>query len=139
VEWIRTHRRAAVLLCGLITVFGGLVIVSVLGQGSASWTGVEVSVPLCPAAAEGCRLFVTHTDGTAVVHADWSAGATTVDVQLPAGNYLVSAEGCTGYQIEKGVISVQSGAGTKVDLGSAWQMPGLIGRTCPGFIATAPG
>jgi hypothetical protein len=139
VEWIRTHRRAAVLLCGLITVAGGLVIVAVLGQGSASWTGVEVSVPSCPSGAEGCRLFVAHQDGTAVVHADWSAAATTVDVQLPAGDYLISAEGCTGDQIEKGVVSVHAGAGTAVDLGSAWQTIGFVNRTCPGFIATAAG
>jgi hypothetical protein len=139
VEWIRTHRRAAVLLCGLITVLGGLVIVSFLGQGSASWTGVEVSVPSCPAAAQGCRLFVTHPDGTAVVHADWSAAATTVDIQLPAGSYSISAEGCSGDQIHKGIVSVQSGAGTTVDLGSYWQPLGFVGRTCPGFIASAQG
>jgi hypothetical protein len=139
VEWIRTHRRAAVLLCGLITVAGGLLIVSVLGQGSASWTGVEVKVPSCPTGAEGCRLLVTHTDGTAVVHADWSASATTVDIQLPAGDYDIAAEGCTGYRIEKGAVTVQSGAGTSVDMGSYWQTLGFTGRTCPGFVANAAG
>jgi hypothetical protein len=139
VEWIRTHRRAAALLCGVITVAGGLVIVAVLGQGSASWTGVEVSVPSCPTGAEGCRLFVAHPDGTAFVHADWSASATTVDVQLPAGTYLISAEGCTGYQIEQGAVSVRAGAGTAVDLGSAWQTVGFVNRACPGFIATTAG
>jgi hypothetical protein len=139
VDLIRTHRRAAVLVCGLITALGGLVIVLVLGQGSASWTGVEVAVPSCPSAAEGCRLFVTRPDGTAVVHADWSAAATTVDIQLPAGTYAISAQGCAGYQIEKGVITVQSGAGTAVDLGSAWEMPLFVNRTCPGFAATTSG
>jgi len=139
VEWIRTHRRAAVLLCGLITVAGGLVIVSVLGQGSASWTGVEVTVPACPSAAEGCRLLVTHQDGTAVVHADWSAGAATIDIQLPAGDYSIAAEGCTGDQIEKGVVTVHAGAGTAVDLGSFWQPVGFEHRTCPGFAASAAG
>jgi hypothetical protein len=139
VEWIRTHRRAAVLLCGLITVAGGLVIVSVLGQGSASWTGVEVNVPSCPAGAEGCRLLVTHQDGTAVVHADWSAAATIIDIQLPAGDYSIAAQGCTGYQIEKGVITVHSGAGTAVDLGTSWQPVGFVNRTCPGFATTAAG
>lgn len=139
VDLIRTHRRAAVLLCGLITAVGGLVIVLVLGQGSASWTGVEVAVPSCPSAAEGCRLFVTHTDGTAVVHADWSGAATTVDIQLPAGSYAISAQGCAGYQIEKGVVTVQAGEGTALDLGSAWEMPGFVNRACPGFAATASG
>lgn len=139
VGWIRTHRRAAVLLCGLVTALGGLVIVLVLGQGSASWTGVEASVPSCPAAAEGCRLYVAHPDGAAVVHADWSGAATTVDIQLPAGDYAISAEGCTGYQIDKGVISVQSGAGTSIVVGSAWALTGVANRTCPGFMATTPG
>lgn len=138
-DLIRTHRRAAVLTCGLITVVGALVIVLVLGQGSASWTGLEVTVPSCPASAEGCRLYVTRSDGTAVVHADWSAAATTVDIQLPAGSYAISAEGCTGYRIDKGVVSVQAGTGTAVDLGSAWELPKFVDRTCPGFAATAPG
>ncbi len=139
VELIRTHRRAAVLLCGLITAVGGLVIVLVLGQGSASWTGVEAAVPSCPSAAEGCRLFVTRPDGTAVVHADWSGSATTVDIQLPAGNYAISAEGCVGYHIEKGVVTVQAGEATAVDLGSAWEMPGFVNRACPGFAAPTSG
>jgi hypothetical protein len=138
-EWIRTHRRATVLLCGLITALGGLVIVLVLGQGSASWTGVEASVPSCPATAQGCRLFVANPDGTAVLHADWSGAAMTIDMQLPAGQYAVSAEGCTGYEIEKGVISVQSGAGTAVDLGTDWDLLRFVNRSCPGFDATAPG
>jgi len=113
--------------------------VSFLGQGSASWTGVEVSVPSCPAAAQGCRLFVTHPDGTAVVHADWSAGATTVDIQLPPGQYGILAQGCAAYEIGKGIVSVQSGDGTSVNLGSAWLSLGFPGRACPGFSARVPG
>jgi hypothetical protein len=140
VEWIRTHRRGAVLLCGLITVLGGLLIVSVLGQGSASWTGVEVSVPACPPAAQGCRLFVTHADGASVAYADWSAAATTVDIQLPPGNYGILAQGCAEDEIAKGIVAVQSGSGTTVDLGSAWQSVGFPpGRTCLGFAAGVPG
>ena len=110
-ELVRTHRKAAVLLCALVTALGGLVIVLVLGQGSASWTGVEVTVPSCPASAQGCRLFVTHPDGTAVVHADWSGAGATIDVQLPPGSYLVSAEGCAGDQIGNVVSSVRRGHG----------------------------
>jgi hypothetical protein len=136
VELIRTHRKAAVLLCALVTALGGLVIVLVLGQGSASWTGVEVTVPSCPASAQGCRLFVTHPDGAAVVHADWSGAGATIDVQLPPGSYLVSAEGCAGDQIGNVVSSVREGAGTAINLGSAWEPVGSVDRTCPGFAAT---
>jgi hypothetical protein len=139
VDWIRTHRREAVILCGLITALGGLVIVLVLGQGTASWTGVEVTVPSCPADAQGCRLFVAHVDGTPVAHADWSGVSTTVPVQLAAGHYAISAEGCRGYEIENSVVSVQAGDATAINLGSAWQTPGFVNRTCPGFVATAPG
>jgi hypothetical protein len=139
VELVRTHRKAAVLLCALVTALGGLVIVLVLGQGSASWTGVEVTVPSCPASAQGCRLFVTHPDGTAVVHADWSGAGATIDVQLPPGSYLVSAEGCAGDQIGNVVSSVRAGMGTTINLGSAWQPVGFVDRTCPGFATKTSG
>ena len=137
--YLRTHRAVAVFLCGLVTALGGLVIVLVLGQGSANWTGVAVTVPSCPADAQGCRLFIAQADGAPVLHADWSGAAKTLDVQLPAGSYAISSQGCSGYEIANNIVSVASGATSKVNLGTAWEMPRFLDRTCPGFIPTPSG
>ena len=68
-----------------------------------------------------------------IAQADWSAASTTLNVVLPPGTYAVSAEGCTGYEIASTTVSIRLGFHVEVDLGANWEMPGFLGRTCPGF------
>jgi hypothetical protein len=83
-------------------------------------------------------VFLTHaSDGSAAGHGDWRGPATTLKIVLPAGRYAVSAEGCIGDRIANSAIGVTSGFHTEIDLGSAWQMQGFLGRACPGFIPAA--
>ena len=130
-DLIRTHRRAAVLLCGLITAIGGLVIVLVLGQGSASWTGIEVAVPSCPSAAEGCRLF-RHAPGR-----DRGRPCGLVcgrnDRRHPAagGHLRHLRPGMRRLPDREGRGHRTVGHGIAVDLGSAWEMPKFVNRICP--------
>jgi hypothetical protein len=51
---------------------------------------------------------------------------------LPAGRYAIAAEGCGGDTIPATTVTVTSGFHTVVDLGTYWQMPGFLGRVCPG-------
>jgi hypothetical protein len=76
---------------------------------------------------------VTDESGHRVAHADWSGAPTTLHIFLSAETYAILAEGCTGYRIDSGQISVTSGSHTAVDLGLQWEMPGFPGRACPGF------
>jgi ABC-type dipeptide/oligopeptide/nickel transport system permease subunit len=85
--------------------------------GSPGWTGAAVSVPYCPVDAEGCRVLVTDASGRDVAHEDWSGAPTTLRIGLSAGTYAILAEGCTGYRIDTGQISVTSGFHALVSLG----------------------
>jgi hypothetical protein len=144
--WVRDKRRAVRLatcvLAASALVAGAVVVLIGLSRGAASpgWTGAAVKVPYCPADADGCRIFVVHepeanpgASGPVIAHEDWSGPTTMRNVVLPAGTYSVSAEGCTGYKIANTVVSISSGFHIEVDLGPNWEMPGFLGRTCPGF------
>jgi hypothetical protein len=130
----------AVCSLAACAVVGGVAVVTALSGGSASpgWTGAAVKVPYCPADADGCRIFVVRESdanrGAGVIaEANWSAAPTTLNVVLPPGTYAVSADGCTGYEIANTMVSISSGLHAEVDLGANWEMPGFLGRTCPGF------
>jgi len=128
-------RAIALAVVACILVAGALTALSIFRPqaGSPGWTGAAVSVPYCPVDAEGCRVVVTDALGHRVAHGDWSGGPTTLHIFLSAGTYAILAEGCTGYRIDSGQISVTSGSHTAVDLGLQWEMPGFPGRACPGF------
>jgi hypothetical protein len=137
---IREHRTRALSFCALLA--GALVACIVLWPrpGTPGFTGVAVTVPTCPAAAEGCRLLVVRSsDGSAAGHHDWSGNAATLNVPLPAGRYAISAEGCTGDRIESRAIAVSAGFHAAVDIGASWELVGSVGRACPGFNSTASG
>ncbi len=111
--------------------------------GSPGWTGAAIAVPSCPVDAQGCRISVSHwsdadesADASVIAQKYWSGAATTLDVLLPAGIYAVAAEGCEGYKIENAKISITSGYHVAIDLGASWELPGSIGRACPGFKTT---
>ena len=142
--WVRRRRRQVVLttcflaVCALIGV--AFAVLNGLSRGLAGpgWSGAAVKVPYCPADADGCRVFVVRerdaNPGAGVIaQAHWSAAATTLNVVLPPGTYAVSAEGCTGYEMASITVSISSGFHAEVDLGANWEMPGFLGRTCPGF------
>jgi len=142
-SWVHgRHRHLALATCALVACAlagGTAAVVTGLSRGSADpgWTGAAVKVPYCPADAEDCRIFVVREPDTnpgsgVIAHADWSE-ATTLNVVLPPGTYAVSAEGCTGYTIASTMLSVSPGFHAEVDLGANWEMPGFLGRTCPGF------
>lgn len=134
---VRTRVGAALAVC-ILAAAVVLVIAVWPRPGTSGWTGVAVTVPSCPIGAEGCRVFLTRaSDGSAAGRDDWRGPATTLKIVLPAGRYAISADGCTGDRIANDQISVTSGFHTEIDLGSAWQMPGFLGRACPGFIPAA--
>jgi hypothetical protein len=130
----RPRAIALAVIAGTL-VAGALIALSMfrLQAGSPGWTGAAVSVPYCPSDAEGCRVVVTEASGRDVAHEDWSGAPTTLRIGLAAGTYAILAEGCTGYRIDSGQISVTSGFHTAVDLGLRWEMPAFPGRSCPGF------
>ena len=103
------------------------------------FTGIAITVPSCPTSADGCRVFADDMDGTPFAHEDWSGSTTTLNIRLPAGRYLISAEGCRGEEIASSLVSVASGFHTEIALGNTWEMPSFLGRSCPGFIPTALG
>lgn len=124
-----------------------LVVVLVVraSQGDAGWTGILVRVPYCPADAGGCRVVASAagfdvTDSAVftqpgIPYADWSGGATTVEIRVGAGSYSVGAEGCRGYSIAPAQVTVRQDFHTVLDYapGGYWNLPGFVGRTCPGF------
>jgi hypothetical protein len=137
---VRRLGLVVVLLCVLLA--GALIAFIVLWPrpGAPGFTGVAVTVPTCPAGAEGCRLLVVRISGGSTAgHDDWSGTGSTLNVVLPAGRYAVSEEGCTGDTIESQAISVSAGLHTAVDLGGLWELVGFVGRACPAFIPTASG
>ena len=142
--WSRRRRRQMVLAtcslsaCALIG--GAVAVVNGISRGHAGpvWSGAAVKVPYCPADADGCRIFVVREPDAnpaagVIAQANWSAATTTLNVVLPPGTYAVSAEGCTGYEIAGTIVSISPGSHAEVELGSNWEMPGFLGRTCPGF------
>ena len=143
--WVSGKRRRAVLAICFFTactlVGGAVARVTGLSRGAAGsgWTGAVVKVPNCPADADGCRIFVVPEidlnsgEGAPIAQAPWSAATTTLNVVLPPGNYAVSAEGCTGYEIASTTVSISPGFHVDVDLGATWEMPAFLGTTCPGF------
>jgi hypothetical protein len=137
---IRTHRGAVVGTCVLV---GGILVALFAlwpREGTPGFTGVAVTVPRCPADVDGCRVLVTNEgNGSLAAHHDWSGAAATLKVVLPSGRYAVSAEGCTGDKIGNSAFTVTSGFHATIDLGNAWELPGFVGRTCPGFVSAAPG
>jgi hypothetical protein len=144
---LRTHHGfvlavGALAFCALIAGAAAAITALRSGPDVSGWTGVAVTVPACPADAHGCRLLVDDASGAtsasaaaaaAAAHEDWSGAATTLKIVLPAGTYAVSAEGCYGYKIESVAATVTSGFHAAVKLGSNWEMPQFLGRTCPGF------
>lgn len=116
------------------------------GAGASRWTGLSVEVPYCPTDADGCRVVAVPAGEAAsftdpsTAHGDWSGGASTVDMTLPAGTYSVSAAGCVGYSIAPTTVTVTEGSHVTVLLNSGdfWQMPGFLDRTCPGFHVASP-
>jgi ABC-type dipeptide/oligopeptide/nickel transport system permease subunit len=132
---VRRPRAIALAVVACILVAGALTARNVFRPqaGSPGWTGAAVTVPYCPVDAEGCRVAVTDASGRDVAHEDWSGAPTTLRIGLSAGTYGILAEGCTGYRIDSGQISVTSGFHALVGLGLQWQMPGFPGRACPGF------
>jgi hypothetical protein len=142
--WFRGRRRKVVLAMGSLAagalVGGAVALVTGLSPGFAApgWTGAAVNVPYCPADADGCRIFVVrepnaNPEAAVIARAKWSADATSLKVVLPPGTYAISAEGCTGYKIASTTVSISPGFHDEVDLGANWEMPGFLGRTCPGF------
>ena len=140
----RTHQGfvlafGVLAFCVLIAGAVAAITASKSGPDLSGWTGVAVTVPACPADAHGCRLLVDHASGAtsaseaAAAHEDWSGAATALKIVLPAGSYAVSAEGCYGYKIESVAATVTSGFHAAFKLGSNWEMPQFLGRTCPGF------
>jgi len=102
-------------------------------HGTSGFTGVLVTVPACPPDVDGCRVFVTsESDGTVAAHKDWTGGDTTVSIVLSPRRYAVSAEGCTGDELENSVITVTPGDQAVIDLGSSWQMPAFVDAPVPG-------
>jgi hypothetical protein len=142
----RGHRGLVLATCAIVAcalLAGAAVALFGLPRGSGlpGWTGVAVTVPYCPADAGGCRVVVVRETAagpgageTVVVYQDWSSAHTAhSSLVLPAGTYAVSAEGCAGYKIGNVFVTVRSGFHAEVDLGSNWEMPGFLGRACPGF------
>ncbi len=85
-------------------------------------------------------MIVLHTPGAnpaqtgaVIAQERWSAASATLNVVLPEGTYDVAAQGCTGYETAATLVSIRVGFHTVVDLGANWEMPGFLGRTCPGF------
>jgi hypothetical protein len=73
------------------------------------------------------------SDSPADSDKDWSGGATTLDMMLPAGSYVISAQGCTGDQIASTQIAVTLGFHVDVDMDSSWEMPKFLDHACPRF------
>jgi hypothetical protein len=133
----RTRRNVVLSACLLVVAVIALVTLWPR-MGTPGFTGVLVTVPACPPDADGCRAFVTsESDGSIAAHKDWTGGPRAVSIVLAPGRYAVSAEGCTGDELQNSVITVTSGYHAVIHLGSSWQMPAFVGRTCPGFLATA--
>lgn len=129
------HRRrnVAVALSAISVTAAVALILIWPGPRAPGYTGAMVTVPSCPAGAGRCGLVVTRApDGTAVAHENWSGAGATVDIKVPAGRYAIAAEGCAGDSIPATTVDVTSGFHTIVDLGTYWQMPGYLGRSCPG-------
>lgn len=121
-------------LCLLLVGAAAALIVLWPRPGTTGFTGVAVTVPACPGDVKGCRLFIARApDASSAGHDDWSGASTTLNMPLPPGRYTISAEGCTGDQIGNRAISVMSGFHTAIDLGASWELPGFLGRACPGF------
>jgi hypothetical protein len=135
---MRTHRGWAVGI-GILVACAAIALIALWPRaGSPGFTGVAVTVPQCPAALDGCRVFAAdESDGALVAHEDWSGSATTLNIQLPSGHFAISAQGCKGDQISGSSVAVTSGFHAAIDLGTAWQLPAFDRRICPGFIATA--
>lgn len=139
------RKLLAGLVIGAALVLTVVVVLVRAGQGAVGWTGIVIKVPYCPFDADGCRVVAVPAGDAEVFtdpnapHADWSGGATTLEIRLGAGNYSISAEGCTGYSIDPTAVSVAKGFHTTLDYdpGGFWNLPGILGRTCPGFVSTA--
>ncbi len=130
---IRRRCSVAVALLAISVAAAVALILIWPGPRVPGYTEATVTVPSCPAGAGGCRLVVTRgPDGAAVAHEDWSGAGATLGIKLPAGRYAIAAEGCAGDSIPATAVTVTSGFHTVVDLGNYWQMPGFLGRTCPG-------
>ncbi|MFI5287222.1 MAG: hypothetical protein ACHQ4F_12990 [Candidatus Dormibacteria bacterium] len=134
----RTRRDAVISGCLLL----GVAVIALVAlwprTGAPGFTGVAITVPACPPDVDGCRVLVTdESDGDLAAHKDWMGGPIAVSIVLSPGRYAVSAEGCTWDRLGDSVVTVTSGYHAVIDLGGSWQMPAFVGRTCPGFFATA--
>jgi hypothetical protein len=132
---VRRPRTIALVVVACLLVAGAMTALSIFRPQvrSDGWTGAAVSVPYCPVDAEGCRVVVSDASRRDVAYENWSGASTTLHIGLSEGTYAIFAEGCTGYRIDSGQISVTSGFHTAVDLGLQWEMPSFPGRACPGF------
>jgi len=121
---------------------GTVLTVTQLSGRGPNWTGVAITVPRCPASAQGCRAFVIESSDDRLrqppttAYANWSGAATTLDVSLSAGSYGVYLEGCVGYESpDTGPIVVAAGRHPDVDASPwLWGTVGFLNRLCPGFV-----